>query len=178
MTDRLPPHARPTPQDYVSGRASRALPVEQPGGDPWRCSFCGCANWGVDISRHVAGMGRARRRVCRNCHRPMFGARGTNTVEVPVPAGHRVVVVPDEIAALPDEIPTEAAGVDDASREPPASLPAAGEPSPPAYETQRQRDERTRHGAPPTPPKPTTPAAETQPAPAKTKPRRGAKKKK
>lgn len=58
------------------------------GVDLWACPRCGCKDWRVRKTWHPAG-GIRRSRVCRHC------GQGTMlTTEVPVPDGHRVVVVP------------------------------------------------------------------------------------
>lgn len=59
------------------------------GRDPWACRSCGCCHWEVSDSRHVAGGPRRRWRVCRNCGEPM------RTLEIPVPEGHTVQIVPE-----------------------------------------------------------------------------------
>lgn len=185
---KLPPHERPTPQDYVSGQRKRLapIPVQQPGGDPWICRFCKAPNWGVEVTQMVPGSGWQRRRICRNCKRPMLDSQGQpmHTVEVPVPSGHKVMVVPEEGISGQGSVVSEEAGEHEAETrgagdaEVSQSVAAAVDPAsaePPRFETQRERDERLR-GKPPSPPpvqsQPDPPAIEApppKPKPAKPK---------
>ncbi len=76
---RPPPEDRPTPQQLASGNAN-----------PWACKGCGCVNWEVRDSRQRGSDPRKRERECRNCGQPL------TTFEVPVPAGHKLAIVPIE----------------------------------------------------------------------------------
>lgn len=70
-----------TPAEYAA---------EASGGDPWACPRCGCKDTRVIDSR-FNGVERRRMRVCRHCSTPI-----PITLEVPVPDGFRLELVPDE----------------------------------------------------------------------------------
>lgn len=60
---------------------------EGSGVDPWACPSCGCKDWRIANS-HEYGGPRKRQRICRNCGHEL------PTLEVPVPAGHTLKVIP------------------------------------------------------------------------------------
>lgn len=64
--------------------------AEADGANPWACPRCGCTDWRVVDSRLI-GTTRRRQRACRNCHTAI------PTLEVPVPKGYTVIVVPETI---------------------------------------------------------------------------------
>lgn len=57
--------------------------------NPWACPSCGCCDWRVVNSHAYAGP-RKRQRECRNCKAPL------RTLELPVPDGFSLQVVPEE----------------------------------------------------------------------------------
>lgn len=69
-------------------------------GSGWQCSHCGCAMTSVIDTRYTEsdprynGYAKRRVRVCRHCKRPAIGF--TDTLEIAVPDGHRVVILPEE----------------------------------------------------------------------------------
>lgn len=65
--------------------------AEAAGAKPWACPRCGCEGPHRVETTYDVGEERKRRRICRNCGKGLI-----RTVEVPVPDGHKVLVVPDE----------------------------------------------------------------------------------
>lgn len=72
------------------------------GGGPWTCPACGCRDTRIVESRYVIndsrfdGYAKRRVRVCRNCKAPAPDISGT--LEVAIPEGHRIAIVP-----MPDD---------------------------------------------------------------------------
>ena len=57
MTERIPPHQRPTIAQMRAGS----------NGEGWECARCGCCDWRVVDSRQYGEI-RRRVRACRHCH--------------------------------------------------------------------------------------------------------------
>lgn len=70
-----------TPEEWLA---------ESGGAKPWACPRCGCEGPHNVANVYDVGDERRRRRICRNCGQGLI-----RTVEVPVPTGHKVVVVRD-----------------------------------------------------------------------------------
>lgn len=83
------------PPKSLSQMAAEAAAQSPAGVNPWACTRCGCNDWRVAGTYELNGK-RRRQRVCRNCQTPM------RTLEIPVPPGHDVVVVPS--APAPAEL--------------------------------------------------------------------------
>lgn len=76
------------PEDRQSLSQLAAESIQSEGADPWACPKCGCCDWRV-VNTYLRDGKRRRQRACRHCHTPMI------TLEVPVPKGSRVEIVPD-----------------------------------------------------------------------------------
>ena len=85
-----PPNERPTAAE---------LQAMSSGKNPWACPRCGCAGPHRVVNSYEVGGERKRRRFCRNCKQLI------RTVEVPVPEGFEVRVVPED-EELEDGQPT------------------------------------------------------------------------
>lgn len=70
------------------------------GSDPWKCPQCGCLDWRIVDSRYVtddprfSGYAKRRIRICRHCKSILPSGHGT--LEVAIPDGHKIVVLPSE----------------------------------------------------------------------------------
>lgn len=81
-------------QEYANHAEARE--VEETGGN-WSCPHCGCSdlrgegNSSIESTRNPKrDLVIRRKRICRHC-----GQGGITTTEMIIPAGHRVIIIPD-----------------------------------------------------------------------------------